>query len=161
MHFGPILGRIWSFWVISDSFHIVFSAVSGRFRSPAQIKLSSIGNDPETTRVVGCLRSSRFSFLRVFSVVQGRLTLLKRPETTQNDPRRPETSLSFMLKKVSQRFKFQESQGLNWEPCGQKAELSLTEPTTPFLSKAQLILMFSRLFIVIQQIIQLFKIIYY
>ena len=30
MHCGPVLDRIGPFWVVSDSFHVVFSAVSGR-----------------------------------------------------------------------------------------------------------------------------------
>ena len=49
MHCGPVLGRVGSFWVVSDSFHrgfhIVFSAVSGRLWV-VRIELNSIGGDP-------------------------------------------------------------------------------------------------------------------
>ena len=83
-----IVGLFWvvsgQFWVVSDSFHIVFSAASGRnwVVLCRPIELSSIEDNPEMTRVVGRSRSSRFSFHIVFSVVQGRLTLLKRYELT-------------------------------------------------------------------------------
>ena len=92
---GPVLGRIGSFWAVSDvsiqSF-MPFPVVSGSFWV-VRIELDSIGDDPETTRVVG-----RFGSFAVVSV-QFPYSLLGRPgssqpfETTRNDPKRPETTI--------------------------------------------------------------------
>ena len=67
---------------IVGPFWVLYSVVLGRPGRTQIYQRQLTQRQPGSSVVRGRLQSSRFSFHIVFSVVQGRLILLKRPETT-------------------------------------------------------------------------------